>query len=76
MAYVSRPGRLFEGLVEDMIDRSREWVGGLVQLGDWRNLRWRLPSLGRNAPRRPRLFGHLEERASPVFEPLTLPLRL
>lgn len=31
MVYVSRPGRLFEGLVEDMIDLSREWAGGLVR---------------------------------------------
>jgi hypothetical protein len=41
-------------------------TGGLVKFE-------RLPSLGRNASRRPRLFGHLEERASPVFESLTLP---
>lgn len=31
MVYVSRPGRLFEDLVEDMIDLSREWAGGLVR---------------------------------------------
>lgn len=30
MVYVSRPGRLFEGLVEDMIDLSRKWAGGLL----------------------------------------------